>query len=224
MSQTILQSRNLGNFNKQNCERNFAKHTRFLPDKHSPPIQHMVRNSHRYPADWGCCSRSTCFLLENVIIPKSQQTTWRVFGGPAKRRIRHEPLTLTAVAATVLIGTASGDAGGAITSFAVSSTQQSKINDEIANLGVGKLGAKDQNQWSEQHKINMEILKDREQFVHRIEEALCSASATHTVNERTPERSNLRLQYRQSLSAVVNSLTNHKITPEIIPVRSLRKS
>ena len=60
----------------------------------------------------------------------------------------------------------------------------------------------------------MEILKDREQFVHRIEEALCSASTTHTANERTLERSNLRLQYRQSLSAVVNSLTNHRNTPE----------
>ena len=76
-----------------------------------------------------------------------------MLGGPAKRRIRREPLTLTAVAATVLIGAASGVAGGAITSFAVSSTQQSKINDEIANLGklVGELGAKDQNQWSGQN-------------------------------------------------------------------------
>ena len=44
MSQTILQSQNLGNFNKQNCERNFAKLTRFLPDEHSLPIDHMVRN------------------------------------------------------------------------------------------------------------------------------------------------------------------------------------
>ena len=70
----------------------------------------------------------------------------------------------------------------------------------------------------------MEILKDREQFVHRIDEALCSASATHTANERTLDQSNLRLQCRQSLSAVVNSLTNHRITLEIIPVRSLRKS
>ena len=226
MSQTIFQSRNLGNFNNQNCERNFAKITRFLPDEHSPPIHHIVRNSHRYLADWGCCSRATCPLLENVITPKSQQTTWRVLGGPAKRRIRREPLTLTAVTAIVLIGAASGVAGGAITSFAVSNTQQSKINDEIANLGkvVGELGAKDQNQWSGQNKINKEILKDRDQFVHRIEEALCSASATNTANERTLERSNLRLQYRQSLSAVVNSLSNHRITPEIISVRSLRKS
>ena len=70
----------------------------------------------------------------------------------------------------------------------------------------------------------MEILNDREQFVHRIEEAWCSASATHTANERSLKQSNLRLQYCQSLSAVVNSLTDHKITPEIIPVRSLRKS
>ena len=70
----------------------------------------------------------------------------------------------------------------------------------------------------------MEILKNREQFVHRIEETLCSDSATYTANERTLERSNLRMKYRQSLSAVVNSLTNHRITPDIILVRSLRKS
>ena len=70
----------------------------------------------------------------------------------------------------------------------------------------------------------MESLKDHEQFVHRIEEALCSKGATHTANERTLERSNLSLQYRESLSAVVNSLTNHRITPEIIAVISLRKS
>ena len=72
MSQTILQSRNLGNFNKHNCEHTFAKLTRFLSDQHSPPIHHIVRNFQRYLADRGCCSRSTCPLLENVIIPKSQ--------------------------------------------------------------------------------------------------------------------------------------------------------
>ena len=67
-----------------------------------------------------------------------------MLGKPAKRKIRRAPITLTAVAATVLIGAASGVAGNAITSFAVSSTQQSKINDEIANLGklVGELGEK----------------------------------------------------------------------------------
>ena len=70
-----------------------------------------------------------------------------MLGGPAKRRIRRVPLTLTAVAAIVLIGAASGVAGSAITSFAVFSTQQSKINDEIANLSklVKELGAIDQN-------------------------------------------------------------------------------
>ena len=71
MSQTILQSRNLGYYNQRNCERNFAKLTGFLPDKHSPPIHYMVRNFHRYLADWGCCSRSTYPLLENVIIYNS---------------------------------------------------------------------------------------------------------------------------------------------------------
>ena len=33
-----------------------------------------------------------------------------------------------------------------------------------------------------------------------------------------------RLTIPPIISAVVNSLTNHRITPEIIPVRSLRKS
>ena len=148
-----------------------------------------------------------------------------MLGGREKRRIRCELLTLTALTATVLIGAASGVANGAITNFAVFSTQQSSIN-EITNFGnlVKKLGAKHQNQWSGQKNINLEILKDLEQFVHRIEEALCMASATHKTNERTLERSNLRLQYRRSLSAVVNSLIYHRITPEIRPVRSLRNT
>ena len=83
-----------------------------------------------------------------------------MLGRPAKRGIRREPLTLTAVAATLIIGAARSVAGVAITSFAVSSTQQSTINDEIAHLGkfVGELGVKNQNQWSGQNKINMEIL------------------------------------------------------------------
>ena len=36
--------------------------------------------------------------------------------------------------------------------------------------------------------------------------------------------SNLRLQYRTSLSAVVTAITTRRITPEISPVSSLRKS
>ena len=75
MSQTILQSRNLKNYNKQHCKGNFTKLKRFLPDEHLPPIHHMVRHSHRYLANWGCCTRLTCPLLVNVIFPKSQQTT-----------------------------------------------------------------------------------------------------------------------------------------------------
>ena len=70
----------------------------------------------------------------------------------------------------VFIGAAYGVAGGAITIFAVSSTQQAKIKDEITNLGkfVGELETKDQNHWSGQNKKIIEILNDREQFVHRI--------------------------------------------------------
>ena len=70
----------------------------------------------------------------------------------------------------------------------------------------------------------MELLKDRDEFSHRIETALCSASETHIQNERLLEMSNLRLQYRTSLSAVVTAITTRRITPEILPVSSLRKS
>ena len=65
----------------------------------------------------------------------------------------------------------------------------------------------DQTQWSGQNNINMELLKDCEEFSHRIETALCSASETHTQNEQSLEMSNLRLQYRTSLSAVVTAIT-----------------
>ena len=110
------------------------------------------------------------------------------------RRFRREPLTLSAVGAAVLIGATSGAASGALTSFAMSNSQQSKINDEITKLGslVGQLNKMDQTQWNGQNNINMELLKDREEFSHLIETALCSASETHTQNERSLEMSNLR--------------------------------
>ena len=81
-----------------------------------------------------------------------------------------------------------------------------------------------QTQWSGQSNINLELLKDREEFSHRIETALCSANETHTQNERSLEMSNGRLQYRTSLSAVVSAITTRRITPEILPISSLRKS
>ena len=68
----------------------------------------------------------------------------------------------------------------------------------------------------------MEFLKDRDKFVHRIEEALCSASETHTQNERALEQSSLKIQYYSSLSAVINAITTRRITPEIIPINSLK--
>ena len=113
------------------------------------------------------------------------------------RQFRREPLTLSAVGAAVLIFATSGAASGALTSFAMSNSQQSKINDEITKLGtlVGQLNKMDQTQWSGQNNINMELLKDRKEFSHRIETALCSAIETHTRNERSLEMSNLRLQY-----------------------------
>ena len=82
----------------------------------------------------------------------------------------------------MLIGAVSGAVGGGITSFAMSGALQSKINEEVAKLStlVGELSKTDQNQWNHQNNINLEFLKDREDFVQRIEETLCAASATHT--------------------------------------------
>ena len=110
------------------------------------------------------------------------RTTWNRIGGPPKARIRREPLTLSAVGAAVLIGATAGAASGALTSFAMSSTQQANINDEITKLGalVGQLSKRDQSQWSGQNNINMELLKDREEFSQQFEKALCAASKTHS--------------------------------------------
>ena len=69
----------------------------------------------------------------------------------------------------------------------------------------------------------MEYLKDRDDFVHRIEEALFSARSTHTQNERVLKRNNLKIQYHNAISTVVCAITTRRITPEIIPISSLRK-
>ena len=82
----------------------------------------------------------------------------------------------------------------------------------------------DQKQWNGQHNINLEILMDRENFVHRIEEALCSASKTHTQNERLLEQNNLKTQYHNALSTVVGAITTRRITLKIIPLSSFRNS
>ena len=211
--------------------------TRYIPNEMSAPIHGLIRKSHRFLYDWGCCSRSECPLEEmgaqqpaprncdTPVVPV--RTTWNRIGGPPRvKRFRREPLTHFAVGAAVLIGATSGAASWALTSFAKSTSQQSKINDEITKLGtlVGQLNKMDQTQWRGQNKINMELLKDREEFSHRIETALCSASETQTQNELSLELSNLRLQYRTSLSAVVTAITTRRITPEILPVSSLRNS
>ena len=209
---------------KTDCQDRFSRLTRHLPNEFSASIHTLVRDSHHFLAEWNCCSRAVCPLEDNRL--PAPGTSWNRVGGPPRvKRVRREPLTLSAVGAAVLIGAAGGAAGGAITSFAMSSSQQSKINQEIANLGklVGDLSKQDQGQWKGQNNINTEILKDRDEFVHRIEEALCSASATHSDNERALERNNLKLQYRSSLSTVVTAITTRRITPEIIPVSSLRK-
>ena len=115
---------------------------------------------------------------------------------------------------------------GGLSSFVISNSQQSQINQEIVNLGkrIGELSKLYKNQWSGQHNINMEFLNDREDFVHRIEEVLCSASSNHTQNERVLERNNLKIQYHNALSTVVGAITTGRITPEIVPISSIRKS
>ena len=82
----------------------------------------------------------------------------------------------------MLIGAVSNAVGGGITSFAMAGEQQSKINEKVAKLStlVCELSKTDQNQWNNQNNINLEFLKDHEDFVQRIQETLCSASATHT--------------------------------------------
>ena len=46
----------------------------------------------------------------------------------------------------------------------------------------------------------------------------------HIHNERSLEMSNLHLQYRTSLSSVVNAITTRRITPEILPISSLKNT
>ena len=108
----------------------------------------------------------------------------------------------------------------------MSSSQQAKINAEIANLAtlVGNIGNSDQKTWNSQNQINLEMLKDRDDFVERIEGVICSASKTHSENEQILQSANLRLQYKNSLSTVVNAITTRRVNPEIIPISSLRKS
>ena len=70
-------------------------------------------------------------------------------GGPPKRVCR-KPLTLYAFGAAVVIGVIAGSTAGGLTSFVMSNSQQSKINQEILNFGkrIGEFSKSDQNQWS----------------------------------------------------------------------------
>ena len=80
---------------------------------------------------------------------------------PTSETVSPEPLTFSAVGAAVLTGATSGAASGALTSFAMSNSQQSIINDQITKFEtlVGQLNKMDQTQWTIQNK-NMELLKD----------------------------------------------------------------
>ena len=110
--------------------------TRYIPNEMSAPIHGLIRESHRFLYDWGCCSHSECPLEElgaqqpaprNRDVPVFQYALrgTLLVAYPRVRRFRREPLTLSAVAAAVLIGATSGAASGALTSFAMSNSQQS---------------------------------------------------------------------------------------------------
>ena len=64
--------------------------------------------------------------------------------------------------------------GGESTSFAMFGAQQSKINEEVFKLStlVGELCKTNQNKWNNENNINLELLKDREDFVQRIKKTL----------------------------------------------------
>ena len=225
---------NHGSINKQMCIREFSRVTQNWPSE-GASLQQFICNHYRVLTELSCCTLETCPLQEQgqFEVPRRFEnnrdlrwqvnTDWNKIGGYL--RVRREPITLSAIGAAVLIGAVSGAVGGGITSFAISGAQQSKINEEVAKLStlVGELSKTDQNQWNNQNNIHLEFLKDSEDFVQRIEETLCSASATHTQNERILEESNLKMQYQNSLSAVVRAITKRRITPEIISVNSLLK-
>ena len=82
----------------------------------------------------------------------------------------------------MLIGAVSGAVGGGITSFAMSGAQQYKINEEVSKLStlVAELSKTDQNQWKNQNNINLEFLKNREEFVNVLKRR-CAQQALHTL-------------------------------------------
>ena len=67
----------------------------------------------------------------------------------------------------------------------------------------------------------MEFLKDRDDFVHRIEVALCSVSSINTQNESVLKRNIFKMQYYNALITVLGAITTRQITPEIIRISSL---
>ena len=131
------QQRFFGNIRKNDCIRELGILTRYVPNEMSAPIHRLIRESHRFLYDWGCCSRSECPLEElgaqqpaprnrdSPVVPV--RTKWNRIGGPPRvRRFRREPLSLSAVGAAVLIGATSGAASGALTSFAMSNSNKQK--------------------------------------------------------------------------------------------------
>ena len=91
------------------------------------------------------------------------------------RRSRRDPVTLAILAGAVLIGAlALGTAGGSIAAFAIFNDQNSKINEEVIKLSTiaKEIYVHDHKQWQNQNEINIEILKDQENLIHKIEDTL----------------------------------------------------
>ena len=99
---------------KNDCVRELEILTRYIPNKVSALIHGLIRESHRYLYDWGCCPLLECPLVElwgqqfktlnrdsPVVLVR---TTWNRIGGPPLvRPFCREPLTIFAVGAAVLI-------------------------------------------------------------------------------------------------------------------------
>ena len=122
------------------CE--FSRVTRNWPSE-GASLQQFECSHYRLLTELSCCTRETCPLQEQgrFEVPRKFEDNcglrwqvnidWNKIGGPP--RVRRKPITLFAIGAVMLIGAVSGAFGGAITSFAMTEAQQSKIN-EVAKL------------------------------------------------------------------------------------------
>ena len=91
-SQHQEQQRLFGKIRKNDCIRELGILTSHVPNEMSAPIHGLIRESHRFLYDWGCCSRSKCPLeklgaqqpaprnRDSLVVPV--RTTWNRISGP----------------------------------------------------------------------------------------------------------------------------------------------